>query len=152
MSDQRDIMPRALPGAVFVPEHTLKMIVQKIARISDEDRNKEIVVLVKSGWYRASTDQVVLYQHESRMPPPKADLMEVVVCKVKEVSAEQRITICASKDDRKFVEFVREFWDKSLDLDSLITLLVCRNLRGKLVDYFVDLIRFNDTLPRSSQE
>jgi len=143
---------RALPAAVFVPEHTLRMIADRVAKLPEERRGKEVVILVRSGRYRANTDQIVLYQHESSLSNPKADLTEVIVCKVEEVEVRLRLQMGASVDDQMFLVSMREHWDESLELDSPVTLLICRNLRGALIDKFVEMNEFHNTLPQFGQE
>ncbi|MDO8495951.1 MAG: hypothetical protein Q7S43_00655 [bacterium] len=151
MSD-KDIEARALPAGVFVPEHTMKMIVNRVAKLSEGRREKEIVVLVRSGRYRASTDQVILYQHESRLPPPKADLIGVTICKVSEILSDVRKQMGSVEDNDQFLMFIRKYWDESLELDSPVTLLTCNNLRGELLEMFIEINRFHSTLPEFSQE
>ena len=147
-----DNEPRALPAAVYVPEHTIKMIVGYVAELLPERREKRKIVLLKSGRYRASTDQVVLYQHDSKLPPPKGDLLEVKLSKIRDIPPEIRVQMWAPKDDEGFLSFVRKYWDESFEFDSPVTLLICHNLRGELVDSFVERHLFHKTLPQSSQE
>ena len=143
---------RPFPAAVFVPEHTLRTIANRVAKLPEERREKEVVILVRSGRYRANTDQVVLYQHESNLSNPKADLTEVIVCKVQEVEARFRLQMGVSVDDQRFLVSLRENWDESLELDSPVTLLICRNLRGALIEKFVTMNEFHNTLPQFGQE
>ena len=152
MVENHEDRSRALPGAVFVPEHTIRMLVNRVARLYPERREKEIVVLLRTGRYRASTDQVVLYQHESKLPPPKADLISVSVCKVHEIVGNIRIQMGAPDDDERFLNFLRKYWDESLEPDSPVTILICNNLRGELVEDFVQRNEVHNTLPRFSQE
>ncbi len=152
MTKRKESKPRALPGAVFVPEETLKMIIKQVAMLPDKDRAKREAILLRSGYYRASTDQVVLYQHQSRMSPPKADLVRVVNCLVREVTVHRRNLMGAPVEDGKFIDFVKESWDKLLELDSPVTLIICINLRGESVDYYIDMFQFHGTLPKHSQE
>ncbi len=151
MAEENEL-PRALPGAVFVPEETLRMIAEKIAKLSDQERKSQKVILVRSGRYRASTDQVVLYEHFSRMAPPKAELIQVAVSRVKDVPLEQRVLMGASEENDLFLEFLNKYWDKDLVLDSWMTLMTCYNLRGGLIDRFVETFRFHSTLLSSDQE
>ena len=143
---------RPFPAAVFVPEHTLRMIADRVAKLPEERREKEVVILVRSGRYRANTDQVILYQHESRLPNPKADLIEVLVCKVEEIPADRRSQMRASQNGDEFLMYMRRYWDESLEADSSVTLLACRNLRGALIDKFIDMNEFHNTLPQFGQE
>ena len=152
MAGQIGLVTRALPAAVFVPEETLKRIVRKIALLSDDKRATKEICLIRSGYYKANTDQVILYQHQSTMSPPKADLLKVVNCKVIDIIPDNRLMMGAPQEDVSFINFMKEFWDKSLELDSPITLIICNNLRGRLVDKYVDDFRLHSSLPSKSQE
>lgn len=152
MTKDLESQPRALPAAVFVPEHTLKMIVGQIAKLPEDKREKALVVLIRTGRYRASTDQVVLYHHGSKLPPPKADLVGVTVCRVVEIDEDRRSTMGASSDDEQFLVFLRKYWDESLELDSPVTVIICSDLRGDLVESYIEMNKFHNTLPQFSQE
>ncbi|MBI2064989.1 MAG: hypothetical protein HYT62_02990 [Candidatus Yanofskybacteria bacterium] len=146
---------RALPASVFVPESTMKNIARKVAKITDEFiRRRETVILVRSGRYKANTDQVVMYNHESNLPRqyPKADLVLVVDCLVHQVPDDQRLLMCPLTDDESFLSFLRESWDESLELDSPVTLIVANNLRGALIDYYADSFAFFSNSSQACKE
>jgi len=140
---------RALPAAVFVPEKTMINIARKVASLPADKRTSHRIVLVKAGRYRASTDQVVTYNHESSLPRqyPKADIVHVQDCLASEIPLLFLDVLGVPENPELLIEHLRTFWDESIETDTPITVMICTNLRGSLVDYYVSSFDFLNKNP-----
>jgi hypothetical protein len=142
----------ALPCTLYIQEERFCETARVVAITSPEQRLKRQFIFLKAGKYRANTKKAVLYNHHTNQNL-KARLLSIRQCLVRDITHEEwKLIGCGATAIEKKDFLSNNFRRHNLKDDSMVTLFMCDNIRGKLVKDYLRMVQRDYLKARGSSK